>query len=336
MKRLARPSVSLLATHLLLWGLFLLPPVPYYLEHRSVALALLNMGGSWAYFGAWVALNQRFFLPRYFFNGRRDTYVLLTFGVLLPYAWVGTWLFGALTGERPPLLYLITRFYTIGLAFGFIDQYLHRQRTQTRLLQLESQQARSELDRLKAHVNPHFLFNTLHNLYALTLRQSPQAPQVVLGLSTLMRYLFTTNQLERVPLREEITYLEHYVDLERLRLSSKRAHITLVVDGPVDQLDLPPMLLIPFVENAFKHGVETDTGQVFVAITLAVQGRELFFEVENSKPLTPLTVNSVRPPAMGTGLANVRQRLALLFADRYQLTIDEQPTTYRLTLALHL
>jgi sensor histidine kinase YesM len=337
MKRPAWLNPSLLIAHLVLWGLFLLPPVPYYLQHRSIRFALLNLGVSGLYFGAFVYVNQYYFLPRFFFAGRRLTYVGVTLALLLPYAWAGGWLFDTITGERPPLLYLITRFYTIALAFGFIDQYVHRQQTQRRLLQLESQQTRLALERLQAHINPHFLFNTLHNLYALTLKQSPQAPQVVLGLSNLMRYLFTANESELVPLREEVAYLEQYVALERLRLSSERARITLLAEGPVDTIDLPPMLLIPFVENAFKHGVETDTGQVYVAITLAVQGRDVFFEIENSKPPRPALAPTITPPvATQTGLRNARQRLELLFGDRYQLTIDEQAAVYRVTLALHL
>ncbi|MBO0929391.1 sensor histidine kinase [Fibrella aquatilis] len=340
MKWSSRPDTSLIIAHLLLWGLFLLPPVPYYLERMSVGGTVLAVGFGWVYFGLPVYANGLYFLPRFFFTGKRLTYLLLTLVVLLPYAWAGTWLFKFVTLEKPPLIFLIARFYTLAFAFGFIDQYVHRQKTHNRLLQLESQQNRLELDRLKAQVNPHFLFNTLNNLYTLTLNQSPQAPDVVLGLANLMRYLFTTNHADRVLLTEEVAYLDQYIALERLRLSTERAVITFVVQGPVATVQLPPMLLIPFVENAFKHGVETDTGQVFVAVTLAVQDRDLFFEVENSKPAEPFFPDHLNltgaSPNTGTGLSNVRQRLALLYPNTYQLAIDDQPLTYKTTLAIQL
>ena len=151
-----------------------------------------------------------------------------------------------------------------------------------------------------------------------------------------MRYLFTTSHLDTVPLGEEAAYIEQYMDLERLRLSSDRAVITFLAQGLKTAVDLPPMLLIPFVEKAFKHGVETDTGRVFVAVTLAVQDREVFFEVENSKPPAERYRPNLGPSTSGTGLPNVRQRLALLFPNRHRLTIDNLPSTYKITLALQL
>lgn len=336
MKLMTRLDLSLLGAHLVLWGLFLLPPVPYYLDRMSLKAALVSVCVSWAYFGVAVYGNQFYFLPRFFFRGQRLHYLLLTLAVLLPYAWAGSWLFAQIGLEQPPLIFFVARFYTLAFAFGFMNQYVHRQKTNQRLLQLESQQTRLELDRLKAQVNPHFLFNTLHNLYALTLNQSPQAPEVVLGLSNLMRYLFTSSHLDRVSLQQETDYLAQYIALERLRLSTDRADITFVAQGPLAAMELPPLLLIPFVENAFKHGVETDTGRVFVVVTLSLQDNDVFFEVENSKPASvrPATIGSRTPG--GTGLANVKQRLALLFPNRYRLLIDDQPLTYKVTLAIHL
>ena len=337
MKPINRPDPSLIMAHLLLWGLFLFPSVPYYFDRMSVSRALLAVGFSWVYFGLPVYTNQLYFLPRFFFTGRRLTYLLLTLVVLLPYAAAGAWLFEQATLNRQQIIYLVGRFYLLAFAFGFIDQYVHRQQTQNRLLQLESGQNRLELDRLKAQLNPHFLFNTLHNLYALTLSQSPQAPDVVLRLANLMRYSFTISHADTVPLPEEVAYLEQYITLERLRLNSERAVITFVTQGPLATVELPPMLLIPFVENAFKHGVETDLGRIFVTVTLAVQDREVFFEVENSKPLLSQKDAAGQSLATtGTGLPNLRQRLALLYPGRHRLTIEEQPLTYKTTLALQL
>lgn len=337
MKRPFRPDTNLLIAHGLLWGLYLLPPVPYYLERMSPGQTVLGVGLSGIFLGLFVYANLLYFIPRFFDVGQRLTYLLVTLLIGLPYAWAGQWLLEhVIHQEQAPILYLITRFYSLTFAFGFINQYVQQQKTRQRLLQLESQQTRMELERLKAQVNPHFLFNTLHNLYSLTLKQSPQAPDVVLRLASLMRYLFTTAHLDTVPLTNEAAYLDHYLELERLRLSSQRAVITFEQQGPISTVDLPPLLLIPFVENAFKHGVETDTGQVFVAVTLAVQDRDVFFEVINSTPPTPQADEPEKPATNGTGLLNVQQRLALLFPHRHRLTIDQQPLTYKITLALQL
>ena len=173
MKLPARPDSTLLVAHLLLWCLFLLPAAPYYFEQMSIGDALTAIGFQGLYFGLSVYSNQLYFLPRFFFTGQRLTYLLLTLGVLLPYAWAGTWLFERVMHETPPIIYLVTRFYTFTFTFGFIDQYVRRQRIQNWQLRVEGQQTRLELERLKAQMNPHFLFNTLHNLYALTLNQSP-------------------------------------------------------------------------------------------------------------------------------------------------------------------
>jgi sensor histidine kinase YesM len=316
--------------HALVWGLFFLPSIFASSPSYSLLERLGMEAGYLLYFAGAVYSNRFFLLPGLYRRGQRVLYFGLTFVLALTYGAAGLWLGHTLFGLEDSLLRLVSRFYFLGFIFAMIDAYFENQDKQRRLQQLEQQQVGMELRLLKAQVNPHFLFNTLNNLYALTLSNSPQAPAVVLQLAELMRYLFTTAPLEVVNLSQEVQHLRHYVELERLRLS-QRAIISFNTQGRFDGQLLPPMLLIPFVENAFKHGVEAATGQVFVTIDLSLQGNELFFVVENSKP-----ARLAAPTTPGTGLPNVRKRLALLFPGRHMLSIDDEPATYRSTLQLTL
>ncbi|KAA9327170.1 hypothetical protein F0P96_18205 [Hymenobacter busanensis] len=328
MLRVVRPVVWF---HLLVWTLFFLPTVLSYHSEYPASSALL-MEGSYLFYFAVAIYFDRFLLRPWLLGcGHRVAYWVSTGVLALAYGWAGVYVTEVFFGWRDSLVRLITRFYFLGFIFAMIDAYFENQRKERHLHQLAAEHAHMQLSLLKAQVNPHFLFNTLNNLYALTLHNSPQSPAVVLQLAELMRYMFSTAPLEHVPLSKEVEHLRHYVELERLRLS-QRAVVEFNAQGPFDGQQLPPMLLIPFVENAFKHGVEAATGRVFVTIDVALQGRELFLVVENSKPAHA----EPAPANAGTGLPNVQKRLALLFPGRHQLSIDDEATTYRVSLQLAL
>jgi LytS/YehU family sensor histidine kinase len=200
---------------------------------------------------------------------------------------------------------------------------------QLRVEALERTQAEQELQLLKSQVNPHFLFNTLNGIYALALRDADRTADTVLRLAELMRYMVAVVARPEVSLAEELTYLDNYLALERIRLNPS-AEVTFRQQGNVAGVLLAPMLLLPFVENAFKHGVETQVQNIRVEIDASWQGTELFFQVVNSKPTVP-------PPlaeAPRTGLANVRKRLQLLYPGRHELTLTETDHEYRVHLWL--
>ena len=189
-----------------------------------------------------------------------------------------------------------------------------------------------ELQVLKAQVHPHFLFNTLNNIYALTLRQSAEAPHIIRKLSGLLRYMLHECNAPAVLLTSEIQSLRDYIELEQIRYSH-RLTIGLRIGGNTAGQHIAPLLLLPFVENAFKHGVSGQTGRAFVDLSLWVTANELTFSVENSK-----NTDTLRPSGRhgGLGLANVRKRLALLYPDRHTLTIRPEPTRYIVELTVHL
>ncbi|HND88593.1 MAG TPA: sensor histidine kinase, partial [Saprospiraceae bacterium] len=176
---------------------------------------------------------------------------------------------------------------------------------------LLTQTMQSELRFLKSQINPHFLFNTLNNLYALTLKKSDAAPTIVLKLSEIMRYMLYECNERRVLLSKEIQYIHNYLDLERLR-QPKEAEISFVAEGHISDQMVAPLLFVPFLENSFKHGLNHYVkGGGFVRLRLSVSGEDLEFYAENSKADARPTLD--HPRSGGIGLVNLRARLELLY-----------------------
>jgi len=148
--------------------------------------------------------------------------------------------------------------------------------------ELQSQTLQSELKFLKSQINPHFLFNTLNSLYALTLKKSDQAPEIVLKLSEMMRYMLYECNEREVPLSKEINYLKNYLELEKIR-QGKKMEINFAMDGEVGHQKIAPLMFIPFVENSFKHGISNQISAGYVNILLEINQNEVTVTIENSK-----------------------------------------------------
>ena len=181
--------------------------------------------------------------------------------------------------------------------------------------QLKNQQIMSELNLLKAQVQPHFLFNTLNNIYALAVAKSEQTPAVVAKLSDIMRYFVDEAPKERVPLQTVFNFLKNYIELEQIRLRYP-VNISFEINVPNKAVLVPPMLLIPFVENIFKHGVDKTTSENSAVIALEVKVEKLHFTVKNT--LFGESEGSWR------GLSNLQKRLNLLFPAGYELEAKPQ------------
>ncbi len=194
----------------------------------------------------------------------------------------------------------------------------------------EKLQKEMELNYLKEQVNPHFLFNSLNSIYSLSRQQSPETPDLVMQLSELMRYQLESAKKDTVLLKEELEFIENYLLLEEKRLSD-RCTLEFVIGGDLLKLRIAPMLLIPFVENAVKHGAQSTNEQSKIDISAAVKNSTLHFCVENSKP--PMASASNRK---GTGLENVRRRLNLLYYDAHSLEINDMEKAYRVNLSIDL
>lgn len=188
-----------------------------------------------------------------------------------------------------------------------------RQQQERRLAQIQHQQIHTELQLLQQQINPHFLFNTLNNLYALCLTKSDQAPELVLRLADLLRYVVYQGQQARVTLAQELAYLQHYLALQQLRVSHKTS---VSIDFPTEarHWQLPPLLLIMLLENAYKHGVESCTTPSWIQLSVKVEQQRLYFSCRNS-----LGAQSTAGQVAGVGLANLTRRLQLQYGSDFVL-----------------
>ncbi|MEM9928913.1 MAG: histidine kinase [Bacteroidota bacterium] len=222
--------------------------------------------------------------------------------------------------------FFVTAF--VGL-LKFVEDYFE---LDARSKELENRQLTSELRFLKAQVNPHFLFNTLNNLYYLAVNQSDQTPEVIAKLSGMMRYMIHESNADQVALTKEIEYMENYLDLERLRLNEE-VPITFEVDGDIAAARIKPLILITFLENAFKHGIGNNSDTSWITISLKTINNTLEYIVSNS--VVPNAQKTVRETS-GIGLANVRRRLELSYPEKYTLAIHEDLERYQVKLQLDL
>lgn len=196
---------------------------------------------------------------------------------------------------------------------------------------LEKERMEAELKTLKSQINPHFLFNTLNNIYSLTAISPDKAQQAILELSKLMRYVLYENTPRYVPLGKEIDFIHNYVELMRLRLTADTEVIVELPTGKERDIEVAPLLFIALIENAFKHGV-SNTRPSFVHIKLrATAAHDIECRIENSC----FPKDESDKSGSGIGLDNLRKRLDILYAGRYDYTVEQNDTRYCATLTLH-
>jgi two-component system, LytTR family, sensor kinase len=204
---------------------------------------------------------------------------------------------------------------------------------QTRNQELQKEKLEAELNFLKSQVHPHFLFNTLNNLYALTLKKSEKSPEIVLKLSEILDYMLYESKEGNTILDKEIKLIKNYITLEELRFGN-RLKINIDINGNTTRLKIAPLILFPFVENSFKHGVSKTNESAEIEIKINVEENILLFEVKNSKPKS-IIKNEVQK-GNGIGLQNITKRLNLLYKDSHWLEIKDTSESYYVKLKIDL
>jgi sensor histidine kinase YesM len=199
------------------------------------------------------------------------------------------------------------------------------------LRQLEKEKLVAQISSLKFQINPHFLFNTLNNIYATAIDALPRTADMVDKLSEMMRYTMKETQNDFVPLEEEINYLNNYIELQKLRLESK-IRFDYTIEGDFAELQIAPMLLIPFVENAFKHGVNSEQDSN-IRISIKANESELHFLVANNKVNIQSNIKENRS---GLGIENTKHRLSLIYPSKHLLTIKETENDFNVSLHINL
>ncbi|GGG12454.1 hypothetical protein GCM10011344_11400 [Dokdonia pacifica] len=197
------------------------------------------------------------------------------------------------------------------------------------------QEKDAELKLLKGQLNPHFLFNTLNNLYGLSVIKSDKLPELMLKLSDLLRYSLYETKDVYVPLEKEIQYLENYISLEKIRLEEK-TDILFSKTGEISTQKIAPMLFIVFVENAFKH-LETSTDiKENVSVSIRQENNKLYFKCQNTIGKMDVLHENLEKGKNGIGLQNVKKRLALMYPDQHTLTIEKKEGIYSVNLILEV
>jgi sensor histidine kinase YesM len=299
-------------------------------------------------------LGYLWLVPRYFIQNKQITYVVILFVFIIVTYYIKDYiretyltdpiaearfheamkiLAGKDPGPRNPNVfgffsYFISSFLLSGfsISLGLMDKLKQNEKKQK---ELEKEKLNSELAFLKNQVSPHFFFNTLNNIYSLIGIDGPTAQESVLKLSKLMRYLLYESEHGETLMSHEIDFMNNYIDLMRLRLSPK---VELQIDFPEDFPDfsVPPLLFVPFVENAFKHGV-SHRERSFIHLRMQINKEQITFVAENS------VGKSSQPGDLqhsGIGLENVRKRLNLLYPERHKLIIDEADAVFRVELVI--
>ena len=298
-----------------------------------------------------VWLNMEVLLPRLYFNKKQGAYIALGIAIVVAITLLVDWDAApwAEYFRRPPdknragnggpspafrsfrYMSLAMPYFTalIGSALFEIAGFANRKEKEA--TEFRSEKLEAELRFLKSQINPHFLFNALNNIYTLTIIKSDQAPENLLKLSGMLRYMLYDCKAERVPLQKEIEYLRHFIDLHLLK-DSRGLNVETDLDESRPQLSIAPMLFIPFVENAFKHSKIEDLAHGWIKISLRTADDHVLFRVQNSVPETPYT----KDQAGGIGLKNVQRQLELLYPGRHELSIESGPGTFSVTLKIDL
>ena len=231
---------------------------------------------------------------------------------------------GFLFFNMAPFVFVLIASY----AFYFISS---NSKANERIRILENENLKTELSFLRSQVSPHFMFNVLNNMVALARKKSDLLEPSLHKLSGLLRYMLYETDDDKVPLKKEIEYVSNYIDLQQMRFG-KNVQIDTKIDHKGGNYFIEPMLLIPFVENAFKHGVGM-VEDAFIFITLRQEGGNLFFEVKNK---FIENTEEVKDKTSGIGLTNVRRRLNLLYANSHELNISKENNVYIVSLNLQL
>jgi two-component system, LytTR family, sensor kinase len=221
---------------------------------------------------------------------------------------------------------LIISGFSLGLKFSEKLEQNEIQRQEAEKAKVES-----ELAFLRNQVNPHFFFNTLNNIYSLVQTNAELGQKAVHRLSKMMRYILYETPHDKVRLSQEIEFLKNYVELEKLRLSDK-VKLDISFPGEFPEIQLPPLLFLPFIENAFKHGISY-RHQSFLSLKMQIRENLLMMECSNSIHYFKESSNNYEA---GIGLDNIRKRLGLLFPGTHELKISESETSFTVTLLLDI
>ncbi len=289
-----------------------------------------------------VSINSFYLLPNYLAHGKYYKYSILLLGLIIISMWLNIFTFQYLSDWIFPGYYFVSYYewwelleflvIYVGLTsmLEFSKSWFREMQVRREMAELEQERVQTELKALRSQINPHFLFNSLNHIYALSVKQSVQTPKAVLQLSDLLRYAIDHMDRDRVPLKKELEYVTQFVEWYKARTDHPE-RIVFTCPETQDKLLIAPLLLVVFVENCFKHG-RLSRFDDRITITLSLVDSTLQLITENAiYPDRELPVEST-----GLGLENVRRRLNLLYENRHHLDIRDTDNCYRVSLTMEL
>ena len=330
-----------LIIQVLIWGILLF--LPYLVSHSATQYSIGSIPGLLfslmtvvhilLFYTQSIYLYPRFFNRRYWWLYVLGSLVLIAVSVALKSHIALDWFPGALKNKRERYGLMVggsVDIYCISLAYSRITHNIRKEREQK---ERQAAQLATELKFLRSQISPHFLFNVLTNLVSLARKKSDRLESALIMLSELMRYMLYDTQGKKVPLSTEIRYLNSYIQLQNLRFGNDVEVESEIDAGPrAEQYVIEPMLLIPFVENAFKHGVGA-VERPRINIHLTLKGDLMVFEVRNT---FDETFSAGAEEHTGLGLNNVRTRLGLLYPKDHTLLVSKEGNWFHIVLTLKL
>ena len=288
-----------------------------------------------------VYINLLWLIPRFFKSRRFLLFGIFQLGNIFLFIVLNYYISVLFEGEGHPNFFseavaefiLVLIFLIVSSLLKFVRDSFTLQDVERKIRESERQQMEAELRALKAQINPHFFFNTLNSLYSLTIDRSDKAPELILKLSELMRYVIYESKEDLEPIEKQLEFIRSYVYLENLRVGD-HLKVDVVVKGENLSLRVAPLLFIAFVENAFKHCSKEKSRDPRISIMVDIEYKErIHFYIENTRDTSP---NPFPVAAPGIGLQNVRKRLDLLYPGRHMLDIRETDDKYIVNLTLLL
>ncbi|MBQ3634628.1 MAG: sensor histidine kinase [Bacteroidales bacterium] len=274
-------------------------------------------------------LNSKFLLPRFLFRNQYVGYcgcvavvmILTLGGMMLLSAWRETT--SPQEGMRIPFEWLIPLLgmFFVSTLYGY---YQKERNHHDREMDLTHQSIEMEMKFLKSQINPHFLFNALNNIYALSVIKSERTPDMILKLSDMLRFTLYDSESKKVKLKREIEYIKNFIEFQKLKADTD-LNIKMDSTNCNDEFMIEPMLLIPFIENSFKHGNIDNPKRGWLQVDIKTLGPILVFQVKNSLPSIAINKDVVG----GIGVENVRKRLDILYPGRYEMNIETTETEFR-------
>ena len=329
-----------ISVHILAWVIFFtLPVVLFFRMNLRMDMLWLGMLPNLVLV-AYFYTNLHVLVPKFLFQKKTLAFLAFTVGIAIVYALViphpqhhldpreiGEH-FHRIGQPRPkifmPLILILLFLFVFILSTGIKileELFDARQKKQN----AETAKSKAELANLRNQINPHFLFNTLNSIYSLSVENSPKTSDAIMRLSGMMRYVLTESESEFVPMSVEIDYLNEYIQLQELRLTEKtKVHFT--IDGDFEKLQIAPLLLEPFIENAFKYGVSVREDSD-IAIHIQLHETSIGFTVRNRMFDNGLST-------LKMGINNVTQRLLLLYPDKHTLSIIEHDGIFEINLEI--